>query len=130
MKLMLNAWMSYIQTFQLLREILGITAYQEMIERVLVKLNKWENIYSVLQYETDLIPSDVAVMIKVGEETANLPNSLDNILTMYEEDLNTIIMRSSKIIEPVMLILVGWIVVVIALGLFGLIFQIMEGAGL
>ena len=46
-------------------------------------------------------------MIKVGEETANLPNSLDNILTMYEEDLNTIIMRSSKIIEPVMLILVG-----------------------
>ena len=127
---MLNAWMSYIQTFQLLREILGITAYQEMIERVLVKLNKWENIYSVLQYETDLIPSDVAVMIKVGEETANLPNSLDNILTMYEEDLNTIIMRSSKIIEPVMLILVGWIVVVIALGLFGLIFQIMEGAGL
>jgi len=78
-----------------------------MIERVLIGLGKGETIYSTLQYETDLIPSDVSVMIKVGEETANLSNSLDNVLKMYEEDLNTIIMRSSKIIEPVMLIFVG-----------------------
>jgi type II secretory pathway component PulF len=46
-------------------------------------------------------------MIKVGEETANLSNSLENVLKMYEEDLNTIITQSSKIIEPVMLIFVG-----------------------
>ena len=129
-KLMMNAGMNYIQTFQLLRDILGIPAYTNMIERVLVGLGKWETIYATLQYETDLIPSDVSVMIKVGEETANLSNSLDNVLKMYEEDLNTIIMRSSKIIEPVMLIFVGGIVVVIALGIFGLILQIMEGAGM
>lgn len=128
MKLMLNAGMSYLQTFQLLRDILWIAAYQDMIERVLQGLNKWENIYSVLQYETDLIPSDVSVMIKVGEETANLSNSLDNVLTMYEEDLTTIVSRSSKIIEPVLLIFVWGIVVVIALGIFWLILQIMEGA--
>ncbi len=130
MKLMMNAWMNYLQTFSLLRDILGIAAYQHMIERVIIWLNKWETIYSTLQYETDLIPSDVAVMIKVGEETANLSNSLDNVLKMYEEDLNTIITRSSKIIEPIMLIFVGWIIVVIALWIFGLILQIMEGAGL
>lgn len=130
MKLMMNAGMNYIQTFQLLRDILHIPAYHEMIERVLVWLNKWENIYKVLQYETELIPPDVSIMIKVGEESANLSNSLDNILEMYQEDLNTIIMRSSKIIEPVMLIFVGWIVVVIALGIFGLILQIMEWSGM
>lgn len=130
MKLMMNAGMSYIQTFQLLRDILDIPVYHDMIERILVWLNKWESIYSVLQNETELIPSDVSVMIKVGEETANLSSSLDNILEMYQEDLNTIIMRSSKIIEPVMLIFVGWVVVVIAVGIFGLILQIMEGAGM
>jgi len=130
MKLMMNAGLSYIQTFQLLRDILHIPAYNDMIERILLSLNKWESIYSALQYETEFIPSDVAVMIKVGEESANLSNSLDNVLQMYEEDLNTIIMRSSKVIEPIMLIFVGWIVVVIALGIFGLILQIMEGAGM
>ena len=130
MRLMMNAGLSYIQTFQLLRDILHIPAYDDMIERVLSSLNKWESIYSALQYETELIPSDVAVMIKVGEESANLSNSLENILEMYQEDLNVIITTSSKIIEPVMLIFVGWIVVVIALGIFGLILQIMQGAGM
>ena len=122
--------MSYIQTFQLLKEILGIPAYQDMLERVLQGLNKWENIYSILQYETDLIPSDVSVMIKVGEETANLSNSLDNVLSMYEDDLNNLINSLAKVIEPIMLVFIGWIVLVIALGVFGLIMQIMEGAGL
>ena len=130
MKLMMAAGMNYIQTFQLLRDILWIPAYTNMIERVLAGLGKWETIYNTLQYETDLIPSDVSVMIKVGEETANLTNSLDNVLKMYEDDLNNLISTSSKIIEPVMLIFVGWIVVVIALGIFGLILQIMQGAGM
>ncbi len=130
MKLMLGAGLNYIQTFQLLRDILGIPAYQDTIEHVLTGLNKWETIYSVLQYETDLIPSDVSVMIKVGEESANLANSLDNVLKMYEEDLNTLISRSSKIIEPVMLILIWWVIVLIALWVFGLILQIMQGAGM
>ena len=130
MKLMMNAGMSYVQTFQLLRDILHIPAYHDMLERVLVGLNKWKNIYAVLQYETALIPSEVSIMIKVGEESANLSSSLDNVLEMYQEDLNNIILRSSKIIEPVMLIFVGWIVVVIALGIFGLILQIMEGSGM
>jgi type II secretory pathway component PulF len=49
---------------------------------------------------------------------------------MYEEDLNNLIMRSSKVIEPIMLVFIGWLVVVIALGVFGLILQIMEGAGM
>lgn len=130
MKLMMHAGMNYLQTFQLLRDILGLPAYTDMIDRVLLGLEKWDTIYHTLQYETQLIPWDVSVMIKVGEETANLSNSLDNILKMYEEDLNTLIARSSKIIEPVMLVFVWWIIVVIALGIFGLIFQIMEGSGM
>jgi type II secretory pathway component PulF len=129
-KLMMSAWMNYLQTFSLLHDILGIAAYQDMIERIIVGLNKWETIYSTLQYETDLIPSDVAVMIKVWEETANLPVSLENVLKMYEEDLNVIIGRSSKIIEPIMLVGVWGIILVIALWIFWLIGQIMEGAGL
>lgn len=37
---MMTAGMNYIQTFQLLRDILGIPAYTDMIERVLVGLGK------------------------------------------------------------------------------------------
>lgn len=37
---MMSAGMNYIQTFGLLRDILGIPAYQDLIERVITGLNK------------------------------------------------------------------------------------------
>lgn len=130
MKLLLNSGLSYVETFKLLKDILGIPVYQDMISRVLFGLNKGDSIYNSLKDETSLIPLDVSVMIKVWEETANLSNSLDNVLHMYESDLNNLITRLAKVIEPIMLIFVWWIIVVIALGIFWLILQIMEGAGL
>jgi len=37
---MMNAGMNYIQTFSLLRDILGIAAYTDMINRILLGLEK------------------------------------------------------------------------------------------
>ncbi|HPC34532.1 MAG TPA: type II secretion system F family protein, partial [Candidatus Absconditabacterales bacterium] len=117
-------------TFKTLRDILNIPPYQGMIERVLAGLQRGEKIYDSLKYETNLIPGNVSVLIKVGEETANLENSVDNVLKMYQEELNMTINSLSKVIEPIMLVLIGIVVVVIASGVFGLILQIMEGAGM
>ncbi len=130
MKLMNAAGMSYIQTFLLLKDILGIPAYQDMLENVISWLKEGKDIYSSIKHERDLLPADVAVMIKVGEQTASLDQSLKNVLSMYEWELNVMINRISKVIEPIMLIWIGWIVVIIAYAVFGLILQIMEGSGL
>jgi len=125
-KIMLQSWMNYIETFQLLRDILNIPIYQSMIEHTLVWLQKWETIYDTIKHQNELIPSNVSALIKVWEETANLQNSLDNILTMHEEELNNNINRLAKVIEPIILIFIWVIVVVIALGVFWLILKIME----
>jgi MSHA biogenesis protein MshG len=68
-------------------------------------------------------------LIKVGEETANLEKSMDNIIELYQEELDNSIKNFSKAIEPVILVFVGAIVMLIALGVFGLIFQVMDSAG-
>ncbi len=125
-KIMLQSWMNYIETFQLLRDILNIPVYQNMIEQILVWLQKWETVYDTIKYQTYLIPSNVSALIKVWEETANLENSLENILKMHEEELDNNINRLAKVIEPVILVFIWVIVVVIALGVFWLILKIME----
>ncbi len=130
MRLILVYWMNYVETFKTLRDVLRIPMYQDMIERILAGLQRWETIYDSLKHESFLIPSNVSVLIKVGEETANLENSVDNVLKMYQEELNVTINRLAKVIEPIMLVFIGLIVVVIASGVFGLILQIMEGAWL
>jgi type II secretory pathway component PulF len=128
MKLMLVSGMNYVETFKILRDVLWIPFYQDMIERILAWLQKWDTIYDSLKHESFLIPSNVAVLIKVGEETANLENAVWNVLSMYQEELNVTINRLAKVIEPIMLVFIWLIVVVIASWVFGLILQIMEWA--
>ena len=125
-QLMLKAGLSYIQTFQLLRDVLHISAYEEMTDRILQWLQKWQTIYDALNVEKVLIPANVSTLIRVGEQTANLPDALANVISLYQDELDVTITRLAKVVEPIMLLFVWWIVVVIALGVFGLILQIME----
>lgn len=129
MNLMIKSWMNYIETFKTLRDVLWIPAYQEMIERILWWLQKWSTIYDSMKDEKTLIPTNVAVLIKVWEETANLEWSLMNILNMYQEELNVSINSISKVIEPVILVGIWAIVLLVASWVFWLILQIMESVG-
>jgi type II secretory pathway component PulF len=126
MKMMNSSGISYVKTFQLLKDILAIPIYKDMLDNLVAGLKEGKDIYSLIKTETTLIPPDVAIMIKVGEQTANLEQSLTNVLAMYENELDVSINRLSKVIEPIMLIWIWWVVVIIAYAVFGLILQIME----
>ena len=130
MKLIIGSWLDYVQTFRLLREILGIPAYQDMIEQVMAWLQIWKTIYASISTQTDLIYPSVATMIKVWEETANVENAMQNVIDIYQEELDNSIKNFSKAIEPFILIFVWWIVLMIALGVFSLIFAVMDSAGI
>ena len=104
--MMNSSGISYVKTFQLLKDILAIPVYQEMLDDVIVGLKEGKDMYSLIKNYPSLIPADVAIMIKVGEQTANLEQSLSNVLTMYENELDVSINRLSKVIEPIMLIFI------------------------
>ena len=130
MKLMIGSGMDYVDTFRLLRDILSIPLYQSMIENVLADITLGKSLYEPISEHTDIIPSSVAVLIKVWEETANLENAMQNVIDIYQEELDNSIKNFSKAIEPFILIFVWWIVLLIALGVFSLIFAVMDSAGI
>ena len=128
MKLMIVSGMDYVDTFRLLRNILDIPLYQSMIEHVLADISLWKSLYEPISEHTDIIPSNVAVLIKVWEETANLENAMQNVIDIYQEELDNSIKNFSKAIEPFILVFVWWIVLMIALWVFSLIFAVMDSA--
>jgi type II secretory pathway component PulF len=130
MRLMITSGLDYVETFRLLRDILKIPPYQQMIEDILADISLGKSLYEPIKGHSDIIPSTVAVLIRVGEETANLENSMTNIIELYQEELDTSIKNFSKAIEPLILVVVGAVVMLIALGVFGLIFSVMESAGM
>lgn len=130
MKLMIGSGMDYVDTFRLLRDILKIPLYQSMIERVLADITLGKSLYEPISEHPDIIPSNVSVLIKVWEETANVENAMQNVIDIYQEELDNSIKNFSKAIEPFILIFVWWIVLMIAIGVFSLIFAVMDSAGI
>ena len=128
MKLMIWSGMDYVDTFRLLRDVLRIPLYQSMIEHVLSDITLWKSLFEPISQHSDIIPSNVSVLIKVWEETANLENAMQNVIDIYQEELDNSIKNFSKAIEPFILIFVWWIVLMIALWVFSLIFAVMDSA--
>ena len=128
-KLMIGSGLDYVQTFRLMRGVLDIPAYKEMIENIIAWLQLGKTIFDTIQYESHLIYPNVAVMIKVWEETANLEDALANIISMYQEELDNQISQFSKVLEPVILIFMGVMVAFVASGIFGVVFSVMENVG-
>lgn len=128
MKLMVGSGMDYVDTFRLLRDVLRIPLYQSMIEQVLADITLWKSLYEPISQHRDIVPANVSALLKVWEETANLENALQNIIDIYQEELDNSIKNFSKAIEPFILIFVWWIVLLIALGVFNLIFAVMDSA--
>jgi len=64
-------------------------------------------------------PPIVAQMLAVGEETGQIDTILVKVADFYEEEVDTVIESLSSIIEPVMIIVMGAIVGVIAASVMG-----------
>ncbi len=125
-KIMLEAWMNYVEVFKLLKWIVDNVFYYEMFQDTLKNLKEWWNIYEVFSNYPNIVPITATSLIKVWEKTAKLSDSFENIVEIYEDELNTSVNSLSKVVEPVMLVFIWWIVVVISLWVFGIITSIMD----
>lgn len=93
-----------------------------VIEREL--LNSSKALEAGGQLSTELekskyFPPIVAQMLAVGEETGKTDTVILKIADFYEEEVNTAVEAISSIIEPVMIILLGGMVGLIAISVFG-----------
>ena len=129
MKLMIGSWLDYVQTFRLLRDILHIPAYQDMIEQVMAWLQVWKTIYASISAHTNLIYPSVATMIKVWEETACLEDSMQNVINMYQDELDSRINAFSRILETIILIFMWVIIALVASWIFWVVLSVMENVG-
>jgi len=69
-------------------------------------------------YATGVFTPLVLQMLRVGEETGRVDDMLDEVGAFYESEVDYDIANLSAIIEPVMIIALGAMVLVLALGVF------------
>jgi type IV pilus assembly protein PilC len=105
--------------------------YKRFYARIVENINEGNSLYTSITAYPDYaryIPGHIARLLLAGEMSGSLSESLMRISEEYEQKLNTLTQNLSALLEPAIILIVGIIVAIIALGIispiYGLVNQI------
>lgn len=104
-----------VQTFQITAKVLGNAVYREKVNQLAQETTKGIPVSTILAKYPDLFPIILTQMIEVGEKTGTLETILNDIIEFYEDDVDEILNNFATIIEPVIILLLGVGVAMMAL---------------
>ena len=103
---MLSSGISMVQALEVTSEVVDNRVYKEIIEYTLVNVKAGRSFAdSIAEYPE--IPSILAQMSKVGEETGKLSEILTTLSTFYRREVNNAVDTLIGLIEPAMIVLLG-----------------------
>jgi MSHA biogenesis protein MshG len=113
----LSAGIPALQAFATIARTTGNDYVSERILHLRDNVERGESI-SHAAASGSLFPPLVIQMIAVGEETGELPELLGEVAEHYRRDVDYQLKNLSALIEPALIVVVGGIVLVLALGVF------------
>lgn len=125
---LLNSGITIDQALKIVADTLTSAVYKEQLTIVyhnILKGNSLSDAMANRQY----FPPMLYRMIKVGENSGNLSEVLDYLADFYEEDVDNAAKNFSSTLEPALLIMIGLVVGVVAIGIIQPIFKLMELSG-
>lgn len=125
---LLTTDISIVQSFSMISKILGNRVYREYFAASAERLQKGENIAAIFKARPDLFPPIVSQMLQVGETSGSLDIITEEIANFYEEEVESTMANLTVIIEPVMMLIIGSCVALLAVAIvwpiYGLVNQI------
>lgn len=106
-----------IKSFQITANVMGNTHYRSAINDIGEKIKKGTPINEVVATYSNLFPPIVTQMIAIGEQTGELDSILQELAEFYEEEVDSIMESLPSIIEPVLILVLGSAVGVMAVAI-------------
>lgn len=130
---LLRSGMPMVQALEVTASSLGDTYVQGMLLEIAESIRRGRNLsQSIAQFP--FFPPVVLQMVHVGEESGNLELTLNKVTELYDKEIALFVARLSTTIEPVLTVIIGIGVFIVALSLFLPIFEIaskgMQGGGM
>ncbi len=113
-----GAGVSIIETLTVTAHALGNVVYEESLLQAVDGVKNGQQLSHILEADA-LFPAIVSQMLSVGEETGQTDVVLIKVADFYEEEVDTAINSLSSIIEPVMIVIMGSVVGLVAASVMG-----------
>ncbi len=115
--ILLDRWVIINQALEISSQTLENDYYQKEINKIISWISTWKELSTMMWIneiqswkENKYFPIELSSVIKIWEQTWNLPKLLQKIANKYKKEIDNIIKNLSTAIEPIVIIWV-WIIV-------------------
>lgn len=119
---MLGSGIALIDALEICIDTLDSSVIANDIKEVRRQVTQGKTMYDPLA-KIDYFPEMVASMIKIGEQTGSLDAMFTKISDVFEDEVNTLVSGMTKLIEPIIIVVLGGIVAVILVAMYLPIFM-------
>ena len=111
------------QSLQITEDVIDNVSYKKIIEKIKKRVLRGESISSVLSDYPKFIPSFLTQMVLTGERTGRLDDTLMEVVKFYQAETDRMINSFVKLLEPILILVLGAIVAILAVGVLYPIFR-------
>ena len=129
LKVLLASGLPIVKALNIIAKAVGNLRYRQTILEMSQELEKGVALYAAMKERPKLFPSLMIQLCQVGEETGELESILGKVSEFYDGRVNNVLNNLSVIIEPVLLVLVGFAVGFIAVSVIGPIYELTNSFG-
>jgi type IV pilus assembly protein PilC len=114
---LMSSGVPILQAITITRDTLDNVVIANSLGRVHDRVRDGEPL-SVPLEQAGVFPQMVTSMIQVGEETGQLPEMLNRVADIYDEEIDNAVSALTSIIEPVLIVFLAVVVGAIVLAMF------------
>jgi len=123
---LISSGVPILEALSIVRETAMNAVFEEMFQRVYESIREGETIAGPMR-ECRLVDDMVVNMIDVGEETGDLDTMLNKIADVYDEEVDVLVESLISLLEPIMIVILGFIVGTIVIALFMPLLELLDG---
>jgi type IV pilus assembly protein PilC len=126
MQTLLASGVNLIDAIDICKQTIANAVLEESVGKIRTEVESGKTLGQVIGKLT-VFPRMAAQMISVGESTGNLDKMLEKVADFYEEEVETLVGGLTKLIEPIVLVVLGSIVGGLMIAMYLPIFKMAGG---
>ena len=125
---LMGSGVAVLSALQIVRDTAGNEIFAQAIDKVHDAVKEGEGMTKPLE-DSHVFPLMLCSMIQVGEETGALPDMLNRVAVVYEEEVDRAVEGLTSMIEPLMIMFLAGVIGTIVVALFAPLVKMIDKLG-